>query len=79
MRWCETVYLVRRPLSGLLCQPRKISGDECGTVGGMRIGKGNRNTRRKPTPMLLCPPRAPHDLPWDRTRAAAVGSRRLTA
>jgi hypothetical protein len=31
-------------------------GDECGALGGMRIGKGNRNTRRKPTPAPLCPP-----------------------
>jgi hypothetical protein len=34
--------------------------DECGAVGGMRIGK--------PTP-----PQIPHDLTWDRTKAAAVG------
>jgi hypothetical protein len=27
----------------------------------------------------LCPPQIPHDLTWDRTRAAAVGSQRLTA
>jgi hypothetical protein len=27
----------------------------------------------------LCPPQIPHDLTWVRTRAAAVGSRRLTA
>jgi hypothetical protein len=26
----------------------------------------------------LCPPQIPHDLPWVRTRAVAVGSRRLT-
>jgi hypothetical protein len=29
--------------------------------------------------VLLCPPQIPHDLTWARTRAAAVGSRRLTA
>jgi hypothetical protein len=27
----------------------------------------------------LCPPQIPHDLAWDRTRAAAVESQRLTA
>jgi hypothetical protein len=27
----------------------------------------------------LCPPQIPHDLTWDRTRAAAVGIQRLTA
>jgi type IV secretory pathway VirB6-like protein len=33
-----------------------IHDDECGTVGGMRIGRGNRSTRRKPAPVPLCPP-----------------------
>jgi hypothetical protein len=45
--------------------------DECGVVGG--------STRIKPAPVPLCPPQIPHDLTLDRTRAAAVGSRRLTA
>jgi hypothetical protein len=53
--------------------------DECGAGGGMRIGRGNRSTRRKPAQIQLCPPQIPHDLTWARTRAAAVGSRRLTA
>jgi hypothetical protein len=53
--------------------------DEFGVVGGMRVGRGNRSTRRKPAPVPLCPPQIPHDPTWDRTRAAAVGSRRLTA
>jgi hypothetical protein len=34
--------MVRRPLLGQLYQPRMI--DEYGVVGGMRIGRGNRNT-----------------------------------
>jgi hypothetical protein len=72
------VYVVRRPLSGLLYQPRMIE-DECGAVGGMKIGRGNLSTIRKPAPVPLCPPQIPHELTWDRTRAAAVGSRRLTA
>jgi hypothetical protein len=46
-------------------------------IGGM-IGKGNRSTRRKPAPMLLCLPQTPHAA-RTRTRAAAVGSQRLTA
>jgi hypothetical protein len=53
--------------------------DVCGAVGGMRIGRGNRSTRRKPAPVPLCPSQIPHDRTWDRTWAAAVGSRRLTA
>jgi hypothetical protein len=48
-----------------------------GDVGGM-IGKGNRSTRRKPAPVTLCPPQTPHAA-RTRTRAAAVGSQRLTA
>jgi hypothetical protein len=45
---------------------------------GVMIGKGNRNTRRKPAPVPLCPPQTPHAARM-RTRAAAVGSQRLTA
>jgi hypothetical protein len=62
----------------LLYQPQMID-DGCGAVGGMRIGRGNRSTRRKPAPVPLCPPQIPHDMTWVRTRAVAVGSRRLTA
>jgi hypothetical protein len=58
--------LVRRPLIGLLYQPR-IMDDEC-EVGGMRIGMGNRSIRRKPAPVPLCPPQILHDLTWARTR-----------
>jgi hypothetical protein len=77
--WGETlVHLVRRPLIGLLYQPR-ILDDECGAVGGIRIGRGNRNTRRKTNPVPLCPPRIPYFLTWARTRAAAVGTWRLIA
>jgi hypothetical protein len=45
----------------LLYQPRMID-DDYGAVGGMRIGRGNRSTRRKPAPVPLCPPQIPHDL-----------------
>jgi hypothetical protein len=36
--------------------------DECTAVGGMRIGRGNRSTLRKPAPVPLCPPQIPEDL-----------------
>jgi hypothetical protein len=39
-----------------------IDDDECGGVGGMRIYRGNRSTRRKPAPLPFCPPQIPHDL-----------------
>jgi hypothetical protein len=46
---------------------------------GMKIGKGNRSTRRKPAPVPLCPPQIPLHQTRARTRTAAVGSQRLTA
>jgi hypothetical protein len=56
-----------------------VPGDyDDGEIGGKMIGKGNRSTRRKPAPMPLCPPQTPHAA-RTRTRAAAVGSQRLTA
>jgi hypothetical protein len=50
-----------------------------GEFGGMKIGKGNRSTRRKPAPESLCPPQIPLDQTWARTLASVVGSQRLTA
>jgi hypothetical protein len=51
--------------------------DDYGAIGGMRIGRGYRNTRRKPIPVPLFSPQIPHDLNWARTQTAAVGNRRL--
>jgi hypothetical protein len=53
---------------------RIVGGGEDGEFGGMKIGRGNGSTRRKAAPALLCPPQ----IPLDQTRAAAVGSQRLT-
>jgi hypothetical protein len=39
-----------------------IGEGDCGAIGGMKIGRGNRSTRRKPAPMALCPPQIPLDL-----------------
>jgi hypothetical protein len=47
--------------------------------GGIKIGRGNRSTRRKRAPAPLCPPQIPLDQTQARTRAAAVGSQLLTA
>jgi hypothetical protein len=52
---------------------------EDGGFGGMKIGRGNRSTRRKPAPAPLFPPQIPLHQTRARTRAAAVGSQRLTA
>jgi hypothetical protein len=48
-----------------------IDEDDCGAIGGMKIGRGNRSTRRKPGPAPLCPPQIPHD----QTRARTPGRR----
>jgi hypothetical protein len=53
--------------------------NEYEAFGGMRIGGGNRSTRKKPAPMPPCPPQILYDLTWDRIWSAAVGSRLLTA
>jgi hypothetical protein len=65
--------------TGLLYQSKMIDDGDCGAIGGIKIGRGNRSTRSKPAPVSLCPPQILHDEIRARTRAAAVGSRRLTA
>jgi hypothetical protein len=69
----DWVHLVCLQLTCLLYQPPMID-DEYEAVGGTRIGRGNRNTRKKPTTAPHYPPQIPH-----RTRDAEVGSQRLTA
>jgi hypothetical protein len=41
---------------GLLYQHQMIDDGDCGAIGGIRIGRGNRNTQRKPAPVPHCPP-----------------------
>jgi hypothetical protein len=53
-------------------------GDYDGETGGMMIGRGNRSTRRKPASVPIYQPQTPYAA-RTRTRAAAVGSQRLTA
>jgi hypothetical protein len=43
------------------------------------LTRDNRSTRRKSAPVPLYLPQIQHDLTWGRTRAAAVGNRRLIA
>jgi hypothetical protein len=47
--------------TGLLYQPRMIGDGDCGEIGGMKIGRGNRSTRRKPASAPLCPQQVPLD------------------
>jgi hypothetical protein len=49
-----------------------------GEIGRTMISRGNGSTRRKPSPVPLCPPQKPHMPARTRTRAAAVGKQRLT-
>jgi hypothetical protein len=46
--------------TGLLYQPRMRGDGDCGEIGRMKIGRGNRSTQRKSTPVPLCPPQIPH-------------------
>jgi hypothetical protein len=52
---------VLQPLTGLLYQPWMIGDGDCGEIGGMKIGRGNWSTQRKPASAPLCPPQIPHD------------------
>jgi hypothetical protein len=45
LQWGETVHLVCWPIFGLLYQPWMIDDDECGVVGGTRIGWGTKVLR----------------------------------
>ena len=61
-------------------QPYEEDDDDDDDVfSGMKLTGENRSTRGKPVAMSLCPPQIPHGLIRDRTRASAVGGRRLTA
>jgi hypothetical protein len=52
--------------------------NEYGGIGGTRIGKGNRNTRRTPAEVTLSPPQTQHDLTWDRSRVDSGNGDLLT-
>jgi hypothetical protein len=58
-RWGGTKSLGTEATSGLLYKPQMIYEDDCGAIGGMKIGRGNRSTLRKPAPAPLCPPQNP--------------------
>jgi hypothetical protein len=47
--------------TGLLYQPQMIDDGDCEAIGGIKIGRGNRSTRRKPVSAPLYPPQIPHD------------------
>jgi hypothetical protein len=45
----------------ILYQPQMIGDGDCGEIGGMKIGRGNRSTRRISAPEPLSPPQIPLD------------------
>jgi hypothetical protein len=51
--WGETDSLGTAATTGLLYQPRMIGDGDCAEIGRMKIGRGNRSTRRKPAPSPL--------------------------
>jgi hypothetical protein len=75
----DWVHLVLRPLLVYLYQPQVIDDGDCGAIGGMKIGTGNRSTWRKPPPVPLCPPQIPHEQTQAGTWVAVVGSQWQTA
>jgi hypothetical protein len=40
--------------TGLLYHPQMIDDGDCGAIGGMKMGRGNRSTRRNPASVPLC-------------------------
>jgi len=49
------------------------------SIFGMVQAGEKWRTRKKPTPLPLCPQESSHRLGWDQTRTSAMKSRRLTA
>jgi hypothetical protein len=47
--------------TGLLYQLQTIVDGDRGAIVGMKIGRENQSTWRKPAPAPLCPPQNPHD------------------
>jgi hypothetical protein len=47
--------------TGLLYQPQMIGDGDRGEIGEIKIGRGNRSTRRKPALAPLRPPQIQHD------------------
>jgi hypothetical protein len=52
-------------------QPQMVGEGDYGAIGGMKIGRGNRSTRKNPALVSFCPPQIPHYFILDRTLVAA--------
>jgi hypothetical protein len=53
--WVGTESTITEATTVLFYQPRIMDDGECSAFGAL-IGRGNRNTRRKPAPVPLYPP-----------------------
>jgi hypothetical protein len=79
--WGGTKSLGTAATSDLLYKSQMIDEGDCGAIGGMKIGKGNRSTERKPAPAPLCPLQIPHDQTRARTpdrRGGKAATNRLS-
>jgi hypothetical protein len=65
--------------SGLLYKPQMINEGDCGAIGGMKIGRGKPKYSENTCPSATLSTTNPTWQTRARTRAAAVGSQRLTA
>jgi hypothetical protein len=63
--------------TALLYQPRMIGDGDCAEIGGMKIGRGNRSTRRKPAPAPLCPPEPSEQSTQSQTESTQYSTRSL--
>jgi hypothetical protein len=78
--WCGgTKSLDTAATSGLWYELQMIDEDDCGAIGGMKIGRGNRSTRRKPAQRHFVHHKSHITRPGLERWVAAVGSKRLTA
>jgi hypothetical protein len=71
--------LLLRPFIGLLQQPWMIDGDHCGAISGVSEWQWKPKYPEKACRVPLSPPQITYEFTWARTRAAAMGSWRLTA
>jgi hypothetical protein len=72
--YCATLLMkMKRKMISVFIFPRNWAPMEWNWQGKTEV------LGEKPVPMPLCPPRIPHGLTRDGTRASAMGGRRLTA
>jgi hypothetical protein len=75
LRWGESNWHANQYLA-YFTRPGWWMMMSVGSVGGM-LGRGNRSTRSKPSPVWLCLLQIPHDMTWTRILAAEVRSLQL--